>query len=327
MQTLPETRYSKIIADALADSVYKAGGGYNDAFTNIGFGSGFTVEIGTIRQNIHTAWPDLWGTKRKGGHKNNRNLFAMGTKVIQYRFLMPNNSREEFKLELNARNLELEGNIPAQLPGWAKLDSHQCPNCTLDVVAHSYCPLAANIVNIVRRFDGLGLASYDKIKLDVITEERHITQQTTVQKGISSMMGLIIATCGCPHTAFFKPMAQFHLPLASKEETIFRAASMYLLAQYYLKKDCQSADFELEGLAKIYHNIRIVNVAIAQRLRAATITDSLLNALVLLDSYAQFLSFAIEESLEEIRHLFSPFLTNKNKQFDVFKSLDSMPCH
>jgi hypothetical protein len=238
---------------------------------------------------------------------------------------MPNNSREEFKLELKARNLELEGNIPAQLPGWAKLDSHQCPNCTLDVVAHSYCPLAANIVNIVRRFDGL--ASYDKIKLDVITEERHITQQTTVQKGISSMMGLIFATCGCPHTAFFKPMARFHLPLASKEETIFRATSMYLLAQYYIKKDCRIADFELEGLAKIYHNIRIVNVAIAQRLRAAKITDSLLNAIVLLDSYAQFLSFAIEESLEEIRHLFAPFFTDTNKQFDVFKNLDSMPCY
>jgi hypothetical protein len=235
----------------------------------------------------------------------------MGTQVIQYRFRMPDNSREEFKLELNALNLELEGNIPEQLPVWTKLDLHQCPNCPLDVIVHSYCPLAANIAGIVGRFDGL--TSYDKIMVDVITEERHITQQTTVQKGISSLMGLVIATCGCPHTAFLKPMARFHLPLASKEETIFRAASMYLLAQYYVKKDCQIADFELEGLADIYHNIQIVNVAIARRLRAATMTDSSLNALVLLDSYAQILPFAIEESLEEIRHLFSPFLNAKKK--------------
>ena len=248
----------------------------------------------------------------------------MGTKIIEYRFLMPDDSREDFKLELNAFDLELEGNIPEQLPAWTKLDSHQCPNCPLDLVVHSYCPLAANIAGIVRRFEGL--TSYDKIRVDVITDERHITQQTTVQKGISSMMGLVIATCGCPHTAFFKPMARFHLPLASKEETIFRATSMYLLAQYYVKKDCQIADFELEGLADIYHNIQIVNVAIAQRLRAATMTDSSLNALVLLDSYAQVLPFAIEESLEEIRHLFSPFLTNKNKQYDAFKKLDSISC-
>jgi hypothetical protein len=235
----------------------------------------------------------------------------MGTQVIQYRFRMPDNSREDFKLELNAINLELVGNLPEQLPEWTKLDLHQCPNCPLDVLKNPHCPLAANIANIVRRFDGL--TSYDKIKLDVITEERHITQQTTVQKGISSMMGLVIATCGCPHTAFFKPMARFHLPLASKEETIFRATSMYLLAQYYIKKDCQIADFELEGLADIYHNMQIVNVAIAKRLRAATISDSSLNALVLLDSYAQVLPFAIEESLAEIRHLFSPFLNAKKK--------------
>ena len=229
----------------------------------------------------------------------------MGTKVIQYRFLMPDNSREDFNLRLDAHNLDLQGNIPEHLPAWTQLELHQCPHCPLDADTNSYCPLAANIATIVRRFDGL--TSYDKITVDVITEERHISQQTTVQKGISSMMGLVIATCGCPHTAFFKPMAHFHLPLASKEETIFRVTSMYLLAQYYVKKDCQFADFELEGLADIYHNIQIVNVAVARRLRTATITDSSLNALVLLDSYAQILPFAIEESLEEIRHLFSPF--------------------
>jgi hypothetical protein len=43
----------------LADTVDEAGGGYNDAFTNIGYGSDFTVEIVTTRQNMHTAWPDL----------------------------------------------------------------------------------------------------------------------------------------------------------------------------------------------------------------------------------------------------------------------------
>jgi len=228
--------------------------------------------------------------------------------MIRYCFRMPDNSREDFKFELNPLNLELKDNIPQRLPVWAKLDFHQCPNCPLDVVTHPHCPLAANIVHIVQRFDGL--LSYEKIKVDVITEERRITQQTTAQIGISSMMGLVIATCGCPQTTFFKPMAWFHLPLASEEETILRATSMYLLAQYYKQKEGWIADFEFEGLARIYLNMQIVNLSIAKRLREAVITDSSINALVLLDNFAQTLPFVIEESLEEIRHLFSPFLNN-----------------
>jgi hypothetical protein len=103
-------------------------------------------------------------------------------------------------------------------------------------------------------------------------------------------------------------MARFHLPLASKQETIFRATSTYLLAQYYLKKESfRIAEFEFEGLNRIYNNIQIINFAIIKRLRNATSTDSLINAIVLLDSYAQALPLAIDESLDEMRHLFHPF--------------------
>ena len=231
----------------------------------------------------------------------------MKTIVIKYRFRLPDNSSEDFKLELNPRKLELTGNIPKSLPTWTKLDFHQCPHCPLEVVTNPYCPLAANIVNIVQRFDGL--ISYDKIRVDVITQERRISQDTTVQKGISSMMGLVIATCGCPHTAFFKAMGRFHLPLASNEETIFRATSMYLLAQYFLKGEGRHADLELEGLTKIYQNMQIVNVAIANRLRSTSMSDSSINAIIILDNYAKSLPYAIEKSLENLRHLFLPFLS------------------
>jgi hypothetical protein len=231
----------------------------------------------------------------------------MKTIVIQYCFRLPDHSSEDFKLELDPRNLELTGNIPQSLPAWTELDFHQCPHCPLEVVTDPHCPLAANLVNIVQRFDGL--ISYDKIRVDVITQELRISQHTTAQKGISSMMGLVIATCGCPHTAFFKAMGRFHLPLASSEETIFRATSMYLLAQYFLKMEGRHADFELGGLTKIYNNMQIVNVAIANRLRSTSMSDSLINAIVILDNFAKSLPYAIEKSLKNFRHLFLPFLT------------------
>ena len=228
----------------------------------------------------------------------------MKTKVIRYGFQMPDRSRENFKFELNANNLELESNLPRCLPPWTKLEFYQCPNCPLEPVGHPHCPLAANIHSIVKRFDGLN--SYDEITVEVVASQRWIAQRTTAQMGISSMMGLVIAACGCPHTAFFKPMAWFHLPLASEEETLFRATSFYMLAQYYSKKDGRTADFEFEGLARIYQNMQTVNCAIARRLREATANDSSVNAIVILDSFAQIVPFAIEESLEELRYLFLP---------------------
>ena len=143
----------------------------------------------------------------------------------------------------------------------------------------------------------------------MITEQRHISQQTTAQLGLSSLIGLVIATSGCPHTVFFKPMARFHLSLANREETAYRVTSMYLLAQYFMKKEGKQADFSLQGLKQIYENVQQVNRAIAERLRAASEADSVLNAIVILDTYAQTIPCMIEDSLDIIRDLFSPYLS------------------
>jgi hypothetical protein len=91
------------------------------------------------------------------------------------------------------------------------------------------------------------------------------------------------------------------------EETVYRATSTYLLAQYFLQKEGEKADMELEGLKRIYSNIRIINESMAERLRAVGEKDVALNSLIILDMFAQTLPFAIEDSLEEIRHLFKPY--------------------
>jgi hypothetical protein len=230
---------------------------------------------------------------------------------VRYCFTMTDGSQQAFDLQLDPEDLELTGNEPDNPPAWTDLDFHQCPHCPLTVATHPHCPLAANLVHIVEPFDRL--LSYDQVHVDVSSEGRLISQDTTAEQGIGSMMGLVIATSGCPHAAFFKPMARFHLPLASPEETIYRAASMYLLAQYFRKQAERAADLELKGLAEIYRNIQIVNTSTAKRLRAATETDSSLNAIVLLDMFAKTLSLAIDASLKEIRHLFEPFLSNSEE--------------
>jgi hypothetical protein len=99
-------------------------------------------------------------------------------------------------------------------------------------------------------------------------------------------------------------MARFHLPLADEEETISRVTSMYLLAQYFLKNEGKPADFDLKGLMGIYDNMHIVNTTIARRLRAASKTDSAVNAIILLDVFTYVLPLSIENYLQEIKYLF-----------------------
>lgn len=230
----------------------------------------------------------------------------MKNRVIEYRFRLPSDEEELFRIELDSESLRMVGGLPDECPQWTELDFHQCPNCPLDSSVHKHCPLALRLVNIISRFDHV--LSYEEIQLDVYTEERHISQRASAQRGLSSLIGLVSATSGCPHTEFFKPMARFHLPLASRIDTVYRAASMYLLAQFFLRTDERPADLELEGLKKVYREIEIVNISLAERLRAAGGTDSPVNAIVILDTFAKALPLALQDSLKEIRSFFSPYL-------------------
>ena len=227
---------------------------------------------------------------------------------IVYRFQMEDGRKDVFALKLDPRSLQIIGDVGGQMPDWTALEVHQCENCLLDPKDSPKCPAAVNMVRLVQRFDTL--LSFDEAKVTVVTDERKIYGETTIQRAVCSLMGLLMATSDCPLMDFFKPMARFHLPFASTVETIWRATSAYLMAQYFHNSDGAEPDIHFEGLSRIYEEIQIVNLAFAKRLRQACRQDSMINAIVLLDMFAQSMPTAIDESLEEIRHLFVPYLSH-----------------
>jgi len=230
----------------------------------------------------------------------------MANRKIRYSFNFSEDKKEVFELEFDAVTIELVNKAIGPLPEWTRLEYCQCPHCPLKKEEYPDCPLATSIAGVVKQFQNI--ISHDQIYLQVETDERTVSQKTTAQRAISSFMGLVMALSGCPHTAFFKPMARFHLPLASEEETIYRSTSMYLLAQYFLEKEGGKTDFSLTGLNKIYKNTQVVNASIIDRLRRASKADSSANAVILLDMYAQIMPYVIEELLEDVRYLFVPYL-------------------
>jgi hypothetical protein len=225
---------------------------------------------------------------------------------IQYIFRFADGREASFAIRLDAQRLEPVMPLTEEAAEWTRLGFHRCAHCPLQESEHPHCPLARSLVGTVALLGDV--LSYDQVDAEVITPERRILQHTSAQNAISAMMGLIIATSGCPHMAFFKPMARFHLPFATEEETMYRAASMYLLGQYFRQQQGLSTEMGFDGLLQLYHNVEIVNRAMANRLRAAAREDGTVNALVLLDMYAKTLPVAVEETLQELRPLYTAYL-------------------
>lgn len=236
----------------------------------------------------------------------------MDTLTICYRFTLLNGRQEVFELTIDRHTLELQAAVPPAAPPWTQLAFHKCPNCPLNTEQHPLCPAAAKLADVVPRFEPL--LSYDSVRLEVETEERRIVGETTAQQALSSMLGLIMATSGCPHTEFFKGMARFHLPLASEDETLFRSVATYVLAQYLRQRNGAEPDPELRGLQHIYAELRVVNAAFTKRLRAAGRADATLNALVLLDVFAILVPSAVEESLADLESMLQPVLEHLERR-------------
>lgn len=225
---------------------------------------------------------------------------------IEYIFRFPNGRIEAFDMRMEAETMEFIDKPSGDLPFWARLDFQQCPHCLLAGDDHPYCPVAACLADVVKRF--AQVRSYDALELEVITPERRIIHQTTAQRGISSMLGILFPAAGCLHTAFFRPMVRFHLPLSTEQDTIFRAGGMFLLSQYFRQKQGLAAGLNFDGLEKLYNAMNLVNMNIAERLRHVERSESAVNAIVLLDVFTQTLPMVIDSQLEDIRHLFTPYI-------------------
>ncbi|MFZ5531141.1 MAG: DUF6901 family protein [Pseudomonadota bacterium] len=226
---------------------------------------------------------------------------------VVYRIKLSEAVTEEFDYEMDA---ETFGILPAprteKLPAWTELGFKQCPNCPLKPEDHPHCPVAVQLNHIVDRFHKT--RSIDEVTLEVITEQRTMSKTTALQEALASMLGLVFPVSGCPRTEGMKPLARFHVPLASEEETVFNVAGMYLLAQYFVNLKNKSGVLSFDGLIRMYDELHIVNKSVASRLQAVTSSDSLKNAITLLDMYSSLIPMLLQDQLVEIRKFFNAYL-------------------
>lgn len=226
--------------------------------------------------------------------------------AFSYKFIFNDGKEHEFKASLDPKNLDLLNPKKESDLEWTRLEHCKCSNCTLNSREHQYCPVAVNITDIIEFFKHS--KSYEEAKVLVSTPERDYLKEITLQRGLSSLIGIYMVTTGCPIMVKLKPMVRFHLPFATIDETTYRMISMYLFAQYYLQRKGKKPDWHLKGLYKIYQDVQTVNKSFCERLLVVVKDDASINAVVILDAFANYISNYIDNTLERIEYLFKPYL-------------------
>jgi hypothetical protein len=226
---------------------------------------------------------------------------------IRYGFDLPDGSKKHVDLCFDAKNFRLTNEVPAKPPFWTELKFSQCANCPLSGDEHEHCPSALHMAPAVESLKEL--VSFDTVGVTVTQAERTVHVETSAQQALSSVLGLIMATSGCPWTDRLRPMARFHLPFASEAETVYRSVCMFLLARELANAAESSGFAELKDL---YESLHVVNRDMSRRLGAATRTDPARNAMALLDSYTTLLPAALESSLLELKPLFDAWRATPN---------------
>lgn len=222
-----------------------------------------------------------------------------------YKFKFDNGAEKEFEILLDGDTLELLGSDTDSRPEWTKLKYSQCENCPLpDSV--EYCPVAVNLSKLVNSFHGS--ASYEAALVTVESPQRTYVKKTTLQKGLSAIIGIYMSTSNCPILDKLRPMTRFHLPFANSIETFFRSISSYLTVQFLLMTKGKEPDWEMKRLREIYKAVNIVNKGMSQRLLNATKTDANVNAVVILHSFGDGISYFIDSGLADIEPMFKVFL-------------------
>ena len=220
---------------------------------------------------------------------------------IVYDFSFEDGAKKQFPILLDPHSINiLSDENDFMKPEWTRLNHNQCVCCPLDSSKVLHCPIAENIYKIIEEFKTT--VSYSECRVQCTTPERIYIKDTSVMVGISSLLGIIMAASKCSLMDFLKPMARFHLPFASFEETMIRSTSFFLLGQYF--KEQNKMEFNFKKLDQNYAHIHQINEHLLKRIKSVVEEDADKNAIIMLHSLGKLLSMHIEYNLDEIKYLF-----------------------
>ncbi len=216
--------------------------------------------------------------------------------IFSYEFLLSDDRRWSYQVRLDPLTLKQVHEAPTiPLPEWTRLEVSQCTNCPLSPESTPHCPVAVSIDEMVEFF--ADSYAHEEARVTVHAKERSYEKVCSLQIGIGSLLGLLMATSGCPVMEPMRPLARSHLPFATAYETLPRVISRYLFQQYLRSRRGEDPDWEMSKLSQAYEGIQQVNEGITKRLSHVKVRDASRNAVSRLHVFAELLSFSIDENV------------------------------
>ncbi|MFH1052143.1 MAG: hypothetical protein V1779_14585 [bacterium] len=223
--------------------------------------------------------------------------------TIEYIIELDKKKTVYYQVDLNRKYEVME---PEDTPEkWVLLDFHKCPVCSLNSKKSKFCPVALDIQDILDLFKTI--KSYEYVQVTVNTNERTYFKECDAQIVVGSLFGLIMATSHCPILCKLKPMAIFHLPFSTYEETLARTIGFYLLSDYLKTKNGEEPDTKLLGLRKLYKELEIINRSLKNRISEASLEDSSVNAIVNFFSLSILIEKSLNEQVEDLKDYIEMF--------------------
>lgn len=223
-----------------------------------------------------------------------------------YKYVFGDGTEKVIDVLVDKKTLSVLEPPTVSKPDWARMEYFKCPHCPLNEKEYEYCPLALNVQIILDEFGDK--ISYEKVNVFVETPSRNYQKDTSLQEGVSSLLGILMVTSGCPVMGKLKPLLYFLLPFASVDETEIRALSFYLLAQYIKLMKNETPDWEMNKLKQIYEDVRLLNYHVSRKIVDLAKNDASINSLIVLNNFAEFVTIVLgERTVHELEFYLKEF--------------------
>ena len=189
---------------------------------------------------------------------------------------------------------------------WLALENGRCEGCPLPPGSRKTCPAALSIHPILSSFGNR--LSHETVKVVVEMNELEVHGTMSLQDAVRSLMGLQLGLCSCPVLKKLRPMARFHVPFGTQEQSLFRFVGTHLIAQYFRREGGLPFELDLTGLLDGIKELHKVNERLVERICQGVKKDAAINSLVILDTVATLLEIDLDANLDELRSHFGVYL-------------------
>lgn len=221
-------------------------------------------------------------------------MFSPKFRQIDYRITKPDNTCIHIPVQLDERGLRITdtaGGEPAEVAEYAGEDCISCERY------YGHCKAERAIADVTATFDDL--QSTDLVNTAVEIEGRTLHLESPAPRALASLMGLLMASSGCPRLLPFRAMAVFHQPFATPEENVVRAAGFWLIRSW-----TQGIQLDGDAFASLQHawsNLEEVNQHVSAKVLANTKNDAASNGIAYLDVLAKIGTFGLDSALDMLR--------------------------